>query len=154
MAYQLNLPPAWKIHDVFHSSLLSPYQETTAHGPNFTRPPPDLINGEEEFEVEHIKGHQHQGRSKVLQYLIKWKGYTEADNMWEPADQVHTPELVKEYYKSVPKESIRSLLNCPRTVSLLHPGSCTTPLPFFLHHLQIPHLCTWSLHPYHPCPRP
>ena len=60
IVYQLNLPPAWKIHDVFHSSLLSPYQETTAHGPNFTRPPPDLIDGEEEFEVECIKGHWHQ----------------------------------------------------------------------------------------------
>ena len=36
VAYRLNLPLAWKIHDMFHSSLLSPYQETTAHRPNFT----------------------------------------------------------------------------------------------------------------------
>ena len=24
------------------------------HGPNFVQPPPDLINGEEEYEVEEI----------------------------------------------------------------------------------------------------
>ena len=154
MAYQLNLPPVWKIHDVFHLSLLLPYQETTTHGPNFTQPPPDLINREEEFKVEHIKGYRHQGQSKVLQYLIKWKGYMEADNMWELANQVHAPELIKVYYKSIPKESIRSLLNCPRTALLLHPGSYTTPLPFSLHHPQISSLHTWGPYSYHPCPHP
>jgi len=36
VAYQLTLPAAWHIHDVFHASLLSSYQETQAHGPNFS----------------------------------------------------------------------------------------------------------------------
>jgi hypothetical protein len=36
VAYQLALLPAWHIHDVFHASLLSPYSETPAHGPNFS----------------------------------------------------------------------------------------------------------------------
>jgi hypothetical protein len=36
VAYQLRLSVAWGIHDVFHASLLSPYSETTAHGPNFS----------------------------------------------------------------------------------------------------------------------
>jgi hypothetical protein len=36
VAYQLRLPMAWGIHNVFHASLLSPYHETTAHGPNFS----------------------------------------------------------------------------------------------------------------------
>jgi hypothetical protein len=36
VAYQLKLPMAWGIHDVFHASLLSPYHETTAHRPNFS----------------------------------------------------------------------------------------------------------------------
>jgi hypothetical protein len=42
VVYQLKLPVAWGIHDVFHMSLLSPYRETTTHGPNFSRPPPEL----------------------------------------------------------------------------------------------------------------
>jgi len=57
VAYQLALPTNWRIHNVFHASLLNPYHETTAHGPNFTHPPPDLIEGEEEFEVERIVAH-------------------------------------------------------------------------------------------------
>ena len=35
VAYQLKLPRAWTIHDVFHSSLLMPYKETMEHGPQF-----------------------------------------------------------------------------------------------------------------------
>jgi hypothetical protein len=57
MAYQLELPWTWRIHDVFHSALLSPYQEMTAHRPNFSQPPPDLIEGEAEYEVEQIQNH-------------------------------------------------------------------------------------------------
>jgi hypothetical protein len=58
VAYQLRLPMSWGIHDVFHASLLSPYHETNAHGPNFSRPPPDLIDGQEEYEVECIISHR------------------------------------------------------------------------------------------------
>ncbi len=105
VAYQLALPVNWRIHDVFHASLLNPYHETNAHGPNFTRPPPDLIEGEEEFEVERIISHRTFGRSKRLQYLIKWKGYPESDNSWEPADQVHAPDLIKNYHSAVKDQS-------------------------------------------------
>jgi len=83
VAYQLQLPLSWKIHPVFHASLLLPYSKTPAYGPNFTQPPPDLIDGEEEYEVKQIKSHQHHGRSRKLQYLIKWKGYPESNNTWK-----------------------------------------------------------------------
>ena len=33
------------------------YKEMMEHGPNFLRPPPDLIDGEEEYEVEAILRH-------------------------------------------------------------------------------------------------
>src|SRR6266478_5867495 len=109
VAYQLILPVNWRIHNVFHASLLNPYHKTNAHGPNFTRPPPDLIEGEEEYEVEWIIAHRTFGRSKSLQYLIKWKGYPESDNSWEPADQVHAPDLLKHYHSTAKDQSaIRS----------------------------------------------
>ncbi len=98
VAYQLRLPIAWNIHNVFHASLLSPYRETNAHGPNYSRPSPDLIEGEEEYEVEKVINHRYTSRTRTLQYLVKWKGYPEADNTWEPADQVHAPKLTKAYH--------------------------------------------------------
>jgi hypothetical protein len=45
VAYQLELSHQWSIHPVFHTSLLTPYIETDAHSPNFSRPPPDLTKG-------------------------------------------------------------------------------------------------------------
>ena len=102
VAYQLDLPRAWTIHDVFHASLLTPYRETDAHGLNFTRPPPELIGGEEEYEVESISAHRYFGRKKQLQYLIRWKGYSSADDTWEPQSQVHAPDAIQAYHRRNP----------------------------------------------------
>jgi hypothetical protein len=44
----------WSIHNVFHTDLLTPYHETLTHGANYQHPPPDLINGVEEYEVEKV----------------------------------------------------------------------------------------------------
>ena len=35
VAFRLELPPTWTIHDVFHASLLTSHVETSAHSPNF-----------------------------------------------------------------------------------------------------------------------
>jgi hypothetical protein len=98
VAYQLQLPPAWTIHDVFHASLLTPYHKTKEHGSNFSRPPPEVVNEEEEFEVEAIMGHRFFGKGRKLQYLVKWKGYPTADNTWEPQEQVFAPKLKGIYH--------------------------------------------------------
>ncbi len=52
--YRLELPMQWSIHPVFHTDLLMPYRETATHGPNYERPPPELIEGLEEYEVKKI----------------------------------------------------------------------------------------------------
>ena len=105
VAYHLRLPPSWNIHNVFHALLLTPYKETDQKGANFTRPPAEIIEGEAEFEVEAIVSHRFFGRSKTLQYLIKWQGYPTCDNMWEPMDQVFSPQLIKQYHQKHPLES-------------------------------------------------
>ncbi|EGF77697.1 hypothetical protein BATDEDRAFT_91354 [Batrachochytrium dendrobatidis JAM81] len=53
---------------------------------------------DEEFEVERIiKFRKHQG---VEQFYIKWKGYPDSDNTWEPTDVVDAPDLVKEFWST------------------------------------------------------
>jgi hypothetical protein len=54
--YKLKLPPTWKIHNTFHAGLLTPYKENDKYGPNFLEPPPELLDGKPEWEVEEIMG--------------------------------------------------------------------------------------------------
>ena len=126
-ATQLALPPTWTIYNVFHMLLLLPYSETTAHGPNYSRPPPDLIEGEAEYKVELIRSHWHHGQAWTLQYLVKWKGYPESNNTWKPADQVHAPELVKAYHQKAPLDSIKWATTSWSTLSTLQPGVLSVP---------------------------
>ena len=89
IAYCLCLPNNWRIHDIFHASLLTPYRETGNHGPNFSRPPLDLIDGKEEQEIERIVSHRCYGKAQKLQYLIKWKGFPKSDNEWVDPAHMH-----------------------------------------------------------------
>jgi hypothetical protein len=93
--YRLELPTQWSIHPVFHIDLLTPYKETIMHGPNFTRPAPELIDGEEEYSVEKILDSRHFGRRRRLQYLVKWEGYPDAENMWVDKDDVFADDKVR-----------------------------------------------------------
>ena len=104
VAYQLALPRAWMIHDVFHSSLLTCYKETYESGAQFQHPPLELVGNEEEYKVEQIINHHHFGKCCQLQYLIRWKGYSATDDTWEPADQVHANDLVKKYHTKYMRE--------------------------------------------------
>ena len=69
------------MHDVFHTSLLSSYRKTPEHGPNFPQPPLELIKIEKEYEIDKIINHQ--GIAARRQYLIHWKGYSDAKQTWE-----------------------------------------------------------------------
>src|SRR5579863_5683427 len=99
VAYQVDLPPSWKIHNAFHASLLSPYRETPEHGQNFMEPPPDLIDGEQEWEVECIVATRLYRCNKKHQYRIRWKGYSEAHDTWEPVSNVHAPDLMAAFHQ-------------------------------------------------------
>jgi hypothetical protein len=57
IVYQLRLPPQWNIHPIFHTALLMLYIKIEEHGTNFMRPPPDMIKGEEQYEVKVIRSY-------------------------------------------------------------------------------------------------
>jgi hypothetical protein len=101
----VDLPKSWKVHPIFHASLLTPYHENKIHGPSKSQPPPDAVKDEEQYEIEGIINHR--TRDNKTQYLIKWKGYSHMENEWLHEEELeqHAEELVNKYRTSnnIPK---------------------------------------------------
>ena len=96
MAFHLCILPWWKIHPILHASLLTTYREMSEHGLNFLRLPPDLIDSEEEYEVEAVL--RHRGKPSRHTFLIRWKGYSTAEDTWEPERNLGNAQpLITEY---------------------------------------------------------
>ena len=109
--FELELPDGWQIHPVFHAGLLSKYHETEAHGPAYLEPPPDVIDGSEEYEVEAILSEKGKGRKK--KYLVAWRGYSDQDNEWVDAKDIeNAQEALEEYRKR--KETTKTSKRKPR----------------------------------------
>lgn len=83
-AFELALPPHMKQYPVFNADRLRPYIESPPDFDHRTppKPPPAVVNGEDEWEVERIEDYKMFGRTP--KWLVKWKGYSEDDNTWEP----------------------------------------------------------------------
>lgn len=91
-AYRLALPPTYRIHNVFHVSLLELYKRRAGDDsiPDYTAP--ELVNDVEEWEVEKIL--DKRKRKGEVEYLIRWAGYpTEYDQWVSEEDMEHAEEL-------------------------------------------------------------
>ena len=88
-----------------HSSSLEcvqnfPYQKDPK-APNHPEPPPDIIEGEPEWEVESIVDIRFiYGK---LQFLVKWLGWFDAENSWEDeANLEHSQDIINNFYTKFP----------------------------------------------------
>ncbi|CAL8105491.1 unnamed protein product [Orchesella dallaii] len=61
------------------------------------QPPPNANGQEEEYEVEKVIRKAKGSDGKPL-YLIKWMGYSEDENTWEPEEHL-SPGLVTAFHK-------------------------------------------------------
>ena len=111
LAYRLKLPVTWKIHNVFHSDLLTLYVSPRNTIQKKPIPlPPDIINQEKEWEVERILDSKHSRNS--VKYLVRWKGYGPEDDTWEPPFNLkNTPQKLKEFHQNHPSKPQVKLKN-------------------------------------------
>ena len=79
VSFQLQLPAASRIHDVFHCSLLKPASDLQTNGIRGAQLPTATDSGE--YEVEKIL--TRRGEAYQRQYLIKWKNFPMEDCSWE-----------------------------------------------------------------------
>lgn len=57
---------------------------------------------QKEFEVEKII-EVHFKKNKTREFLIRWKGFTSADDTWEPEENLNCPELIEKFMQKVEK---------------------------------------------------
>ena len=113
-SYRLELDQRWRIHNVFHISLLEPYKSSSDPQRTQLRPQPEEIEGEKEFEVERIirsevreTRKRVKGRARItkkLYYLVKWVGYPDDECTWEPGKHLtHASEYIEDFHRKNPE---------------------------------------------------
>jgi len=102
-AYRLTLPPSMKrLHPVFNVVKLTLAEKDPIHGRHQDPPPPpELVDGEEEYLVDEILNSRMFRRK--LQYLVRWEGYGVEHNTWEYAENVDNAlEKVADFHAKNP----------------------------------------------------
>ena len=106
VSYEVKLPAGSRRYPVFHVSMLRRHHQGERTEPQESPTPvpaPAESPQEDWYEVEAVldKRLVTQGTRTETQYLIKWKGYPDSDNSWEPAKNVARLDKVKEYNQRI-----------------------------------------------------
>ena len=104
-AYRLALPRSMQnIHPVFNVELLEAYVENEFDNRTQPKPPPVIVEGMEEWEVEKVVGSRRRGRG--VEYLMQWKGYHPVDDLtWEkPGNLRNAKAVIDKFHDAHPNE--------------------------------------------------
>ena len=108
-AMKLKLPASYKIHDVINVSRLRLYKEPSA-GQRTTPPEPVEVKGQPEYKVEEVL--DSRLKKGKLEYLVKWSGYTDEYNTWEPVFNLeNSKEAIEDFHKENPSAPRRLRAN-------------------------------------------
>lgn len=93
-----------KIHDNIHTNCLSPWKGNEINRTQPPPPEPEVVEGEEFYEVDKVLDSRVFGRWKKLQFLVRWKGYDEGHDSWENEDNLvgTSDDEVADFYRTHP----------------------------------------------------
>ena len=100
-AYQLLLPDEWKIHPVFHVSLLRDWKaaDVQEDRPVPQDDPPEIAKPY--WEIQKILRWQKVKRNKkvIKEYLVLWKGFPVEEATWILPEQLVRQQLLQEFIR-------------------------------------------------------
>ena len=96
-AAKLALPSHYRIHPVLNVCLLKIYKEDNF--PRTLNPAPAIVDGIPYYTVEIILSHRRKKhrRKAILEFLVKWVGYDDTHNSWEPLANLEGAECRNGY---------------------------------------------------------
>ena len=90
----------WHIYLIFHVSRLKKFHRSAEFVREVSPPPPDLVEGHLEYEVESIARHRGEGARR--RYLVIWKGYPLHEASWEPEQNLaNAAGVLAEYLQRI-----------------------------------------------------
>jgi len=97
-AYRVDLPGLRGIHPVFHVSLLEPYKQKGVIMSQ-SDPPVDTLRtfGDDVYYIEKVL-ERRKTSVGTWEYLVKWEGYPEEENSWEPGPNI-SPGAINDFWK-------------------------------------------------------
>ena len=100
MAYKLALPSTWRVHPVFHQSLLKPFEGKIPRHLSLPQVEPSY-----KYEVEKIlKERMVKGKN---QFLVKWKHYLVKEATWQnEEDCSNCQHLILSFHSSLMSKSL------------------------------------------------
>jgi hypothetical protein len=120
-----------KCHNTFHVSKIKPYKPYNRSFPQRsvpTYPSPTITEeGFEEFVVEKILDKQISGHppNQSIKYLVRWKGYDNSFDSWEPESFLSNCQALDDY-ENKPSSS-RVPINKPSSTPPSNPSKRKSP---------------------------
>jgi transposase InsO family protein len=115
-AVRLSLPRRWRIHDVFHVTLLEPYRHAKVSGREkidlgrVLEKAEDVVPSDEYYPLKIWDTGRKRRKGRVeIHYWIEWEGYPDkTDYTWEPMahlrDSARAMELISKFHQENPEK--------------------------------------------------
>jgi len=97
-SFKVDLPGLQRVHPVFHASLLEAWKSNE----RFEHPDIPTIDtlrslGDDVYEVETILARK-RNEAGIWEYFIKWRGFPESENSWEPGPNI-TGAAIRKFWE-------------------------------------------------------